>query len=237
MRILPAALVITLALTVQAMPGAAAPESSFAVVVLHANAHDAKGAVDVCGTTADYLRNTDCSNYTTTWPLNQGADVYLVAAEDDPSGSISVITCGIDYDSVPASGADVFGWTLCADVEFPTTGPNGLWPAAGSGNRIAWDASIHCQVSPGAFFPVNAVGGAFYVFAYSEDHFQVTLNNQATPDPELSITDCGAVTWQYNYFHAGEVIFSNSPNTFAYHPCPFPDPVKRASWGAVKALY
>ena len=70
------------------------------------------------------------------------ANVGAVAWNDPGVGGIS---CGIEYDSAQGSGVDVFGWYLCADLEFTSRGDNGEWPAAGGGNRMTWVMTLNCQ--------------------------------------------------------------------------------------------
>lgn len=213
----------------------AAPQSPSVVIVFHAQAHDTKAAP--CGDAANFAKDTQCDQYTVTWPLGQGADVYLVAVDFVGLDGIAGLSCGIDYDNTLGSGVDVYGWTLCADAESPITGPNGAWPAAQSGNRITWDAGTNCQVSPSpSLFEAHGVAGAFYVYAYGDDHFRAIANANAPGGSELYVKDCDNVQWDMQYFQLGEVVFTDG-STFPFHPCPFPDPVERKSWGSLKALY
>ncbi len=225
------------ALAAAALPSiaAASPQSASVVIVFHAQAHDTKA--DICGDAASYARDTQCDQYNVSWPLGQGADVYLVAVDFLGVDGIAGLSCGIDYGPGIGTGVDIYGWTLCADAESGVTGPNGDWPAAQSGNRITWDAATNCQVSPSPnIFETHGVAGAFYVYAYGDDHFRLTPNVNAPGGSELYVKDCSNVQWDMQYFQLGEVVFTDGP-TFPFHPCPFPDPVERKSWGAVKALY
>ena len=83
---------------------------------------------------------------------------------------------------------------FCASgLEFPN-GPTGSstdeWPASGGGNRLTWDSSIDCQTTTLGMDGVHAVAGSFYVYAYSDDLFQVTPNNNLSTAPELQVGDC-----------------------------------------------
>ena len=74
---------------------------------------------------------------------------------------------------------DVFGWYLCADLEFTNGGDNGEWPAAGGGNRMTWVMTTNCQQHIIAGYEsegVHAIAGAFYIYAYDEDLLYVQPN-------------------------------------------------------------
>jgi hypothetical protein len=217
--------------------GGTQPEAVFA---LHAVAHSYPPPQGTpCGVGKPTI---PCQNYRTIWPLMSSADVYLVVARGQPGPGIAGISCGIQYDPRPQNGVDMFGWTLCADMEFTNAGPNGVWPASGGGNRITWSMEDNCQrtvINPDG---VHAIAGAFYVYAYSEDYFSVTPNMNLVI-PEFAVADCSA---QASYFSLnadmGTVGFGSiTDGSFAggLNPCVgwFTIPTKSTTWGQLKTKY
>lgn len=221
------------------------PDCVFAV---HAKAHTTKGTT-VCTT---WKPAVACSNYNTNWPLGVNADVYLVVAKGLVTPGIAGMSCGIQYDNALGSGIDVFGWTLCADLEFtngaatcPPDLPPCEWPIAGGGNRITWVMTTNCQRTVYAPDGVHAVAGSFYLYAYSPDVFQITpnLNLQI---PELAVADCAASTTLFDLTtndamkRAGSVGFGPVEGYAGCNPCIdncAPVPVKPTTWGRVKTQY
>ena len=127
-----------------------------ATVVFHAQAFATK-AIVVCSNGTPNAQGLACPDFNAQWPTQAGADVYLVVASAAFDPGIAGLSCGIEFDST----VGMFGWSLCADLDFP----NGGWPASGGGNRITWVASTNCQrYTPEPFVPytVQAVAGAFY---------------------------------------------------------------------------
>jgi hypothetical protein len=170
--------------------------------------------------------STPCSEYTTAWPAPGAADVYLVVTQADSVDGIAGLSCGIDYDATDLSGVDVDGWTLCADLEFSSAGVNGVWPAAGSGVRITWNPGLRCQREVIGEDGVHALAGCFHVYAYGDDHFTVTRNNNVAGGPELVIGDCAAGETDLEYLRdAGQIEFSVDPQPGdGYNPCLAPGP-------------
>ena len=162
-----------------------------ALLVLHAKSRTVKSST-VCTTWSPTI---PCREYTTSWPVGVGCDIYLVVVRGDEGPGISGLSCGLQYDPQPSSGVDMFGYTLCADSESPSAGPNGMWPEPGGGNRISWNPDTNCQrtvISPDG---VHAVACSFYVHAYSPDLFVIDYDRTRSPVPEMTITDCaGAIT-------------------------------------------
>ncbi len=191
-----------------------------------------------CGACRPDNQGIPCSDYNLQWPLFSGARVYLVVAQADPTAGVAGLSCGIDY-SAPYGDVDVFGWTLCADLEFANSGPNGTWPQAGSGNRITWDFLDNCQRGLVGADGVHAVAGCFYVYAYAPGMLQVTTNNNLVTPPELAVADCSQQVCA-TYLppeRAGSVSFGD---TFApgcnpcLAPCATAVPVERHTWGRLK---
>jgi hypothetical protein len=104
---------------------------------------------------------------------------YLVAAPHEAIPDLGRLEFGITYenglstDRTNRRGIDIYGWFLCATLEFASIG----WPAPGLGNLITWDTILRCQTVP------FAVAGYFYVGAYHPDRLTVTprpLTGKAT---------------------------------------------------------
>jgi hypothetical protein len=220
-----------------ASPSADAGTQEGAVIALHAKAHTSD-ATTLCTT---WKPTIPCQDYTTQWPVGSEADIYLVVAHaPDATKGIAGASCGIDYVAAEGVGVDVFGWTLCAYLEFTGEGVNGEWPAAGSGSRITWMATTDCQRTVIGIYGVHAVCGVFHVYAYTDDTFRVTPNLNEEP-PELAVADCNAST---TYFptdncggcdsHCGAVGFGQDQ---LGNPCSRCGPVERSTWGAIKRAY
>ncbi|HEX7880486.1 MAG TPA: hypothetical protein VF720_13815 [Candidatus Eisenbacteria bacterium] len=110
--------------------------------------------------------------------------VYALVTNGTQVEGVSGAAFGIDYDPALQSGVDVFSWTLCATLEFPSAG----WPAAGGGNLITFDAVTRCQTSGNANVGVVAVLGYFYCAAYTPDVMRVT---RRPVYDDASVTNCG----------------------------------------------
>src|SRR5262249_30596598 len=122
-------IVLTLiAIVVGASPARAGMEN--AKVALHVQAHTSKSP---CGAAP----TIPCFQYATKADVGVSYDVYLVVA--DPSQGAAGLSCGVAYDPVISEGVDVYSWSFCGDgLEYPHDGPNGPWPASGSGTRLTW---------------------------------------------------------------------------------------------------
>jgi hypothetical protein len=207
-----------------------------AMIVLHAVEHvypPPHGSPCVVGKPA-----VPCREYRVTWPVGSSADVYLVAARGYPDPGIAALSCGIEYDPQPQRGVDMFGWTLCADMEFTNAGAHGEWPASGGGNRIVWSALDACQRTVIHPDGVHAIAGAFYVYAYSPDRFCVTSNANILGGPELAVADCSAqVTYISTYMMFDACIGFGGVSVD--NPCKWtvPIPVDRTTWGGIKTKY
>ena len=207
-----------------------------AVITLHAKTHTSKSKT-VC---VDWAPTVPCSQYATTWPLGVNADVYLVVAKAQVEAGIAGMSCGISYDGAAGSGADVFGWSLCGDLEFTNAGLLGEWPEAGGGTRITWSLVDACQRTVIEPDGVHAIAGAFYIFAYGPDVLQVTPNNNLQSEPELAVADCTASTTYLpvDGSAAGSVGFGQPGcNPCAENCGPPPIATTPTTWGKVKSLY
>jgi hypothetical protein len=159
-------------------------------------------------------------------------NVYLLATRG-PLSPLRGLQCGITYetgsegDEANGTGVDVFGWTLCADLEFITTGPN-EWPAPGGGNLITW---VECQQSQ------LAVAGYFYVGAYGTDEMRITVR---PVDGLAKVADCGGAESEISAGNLGYVAFGAGQTVCnpCLTPCNLqPIPVQRITWSGIKALY
>lgn len=169
---------------------------------------------------------------------------YLMVADANTTVGVQGFECGIDYDAGAHSGVDIFNWTLCATTNAFDDGPNGPWPAAGSGTIIRWDLYERCQrTEPGGpGTGVSAAAGYFYLAAYSADAFRLTprpVNNRAAVSNCASRDDIiggtgfppGAPS------RLGITRFSAGGATPGYNPCGTAVPVRVTTWGSIKALY
>lgn len=231
MRRLVLATSATLLATVLAMPAMADVQNEDVVIALHSSGMTVKGSL-ICS--SDPVTNmVPCTAFDTDEVLNNGSDVYLVVAL---ASELAGLSCGLQYDSASSQGVDIFGWTLCADLEFPNSGPTGAWPAAGGGNRITWNAATNCQntvVGDG----VMAVAGSFYTFAYSADTFRITPNRNLMSGPEMTVANCSALETELDTLAVnppyGWVDFGGG---MGYNPCE-PTPVETTTWGSLKKQY
>lgn len=237
-RALASVLVAGLGLTALSAVSFAAPNTQ-AKIIIHLAAPTTKAAC------TRSVANPSCQNV-----LNRG-NLYptlyfanLLVMDGDAVGGISGLQCGIQYNAAPGQGVDVFGWTLCATLEFASAGPNGPWPASGSGNLITWDASTKCQRTepggPGTGVVANA--GYFYCASYTPDQIQVIPR---PVDGVAKVADCASNEFVIGGVgfpvgppsHLGACAFSANGVTTAYNPCGQPTPVEPTTWSNVKGLY
>jgi hypothetical protein len=214
---LAAALVLCLSLPSLAVAGG----NPDAVLALHIGTRTAK---NVCTSTS---LPSDCGGYNTNTGSTGFFNLYLTVANYDTMG-VAGLQFGIDYDANPGSGADVSGWTSCADLEFPGT----EWPKSASGNLVTWEPSQSCQGDLVNFTPILA--GAFEVFAYGADNFGIVPR---PVDGKVKVADC---------FAAEDDLTGQNPSRLAvvsfgldngYNPCASVVPVQKTTWGAIKSLF
>lgn len=170
---------------------------------------------------------------------------YLVLADGNAATGIGGLQCGVNYDPALHAGVDIFTWTLCATLEFPSGGPNGAWPASGSGNLITWDSTNSCQrFEPGgAGSGVVANAGYFYCGAYSADQLSVIPR---PVDGQAIVADCNGATSVIagngappgGLSHLGSAAFSANGDMPGFNPCDgLRVPVRVTTWSAIKGLY
>lgn len=162
---------------------------------------------------------------------------YLVVTDGNATSGIGGLQCGVTFNGAPGAGVDVFGWTLCATLEFVSTG----WPQSGGGNLITWDTASKCQrFEPGgAGTGVTAAAGYFYCGAYSADVMALTPR---PVDGTAKVADClsnetviGGTGFPVNVAsHLGTVKFGGGAG---YNPCGAITPVQSTTWSNIKAGY
>lgn len=186
-------------------------------IALHLTTHASK-ATSRCDTW-----DVPCTEFQTNGTVGVSYDAYLVVADADPEVGVAGLSCGISYNQMLGTGVDIFTWSFCGALQFPTNGDNGLpWPDAGAGNRMTWDMSSDCQRSLVAGHEsegAHVVAGSFYLYAYSNDVFSVTANTQLTRAEELAVADCGGNSTYLDAAAAGNLHFSHEGTNRGYNPC------------------
>lgn len=220
-------------------PSAAISGPKFA---LHAQTH-AQKASTVCTTSNPNTNGIACSDYVTNWPLLTGTDVYLVLAQGDSTG-FSGATFGITYDggvNSVGSGVDLVGdWTFCASgLQFPSD----TWPDPDSGNLVTFLLPTDCQTTKFGSDGVQAVLGAFYIYAYSADNFRIREHTELLSGPSLATANCAGASTVYpaeQYpLRCGFVGFG--PSNPGCNPCTTTlgctTPTEKTTWGQIKSMY
>lgn len=168
---------------------------------------------------------------------------FLLVTDGDGPAGVASVEMGLDYESGTNSGVHLISWTLCGNAETTVGGPNGAWPAPGSGNRITWSVPAQCQQfepgGPGT--GVVAAAGYFYVAAYTQDILGLVLN------PNSGIAAVGSCSAEIDTVqgpdivrtpsHLGNVRFSASGTEPGYNPYGLNTPVENTSWGQIKGMY
>jgi len=187
---------------------------------------------------------TPCSQYTTSWPLLQGADMYLVVAGVD-TGGLSGATFGIDFNGTAiGDGIDIVSWTLCATgLEFASDG----WPAPATGNLVTWLAPLQCaQLFVPQTLPtegIHGVVGSFYVYAYTDDIFRVREHPLLLSDERVALTTCTGAGKLFDWLDPNVGIFgrvafgAGSGCNPCLEPCPNTTPTEPSTWGKIKTRY
>lgn len=157
--------------------GANAAGNADAKIMLHALPLTTKNQCNRTGVNTNL--QLDCAGYDNginnkaLYPTYHYAYLLVVDGDLTPvNGGIAGMQCGIAFDPAANSGVDVFGWSLCATLEFSSTG----WPQSGGGNLITFNTSLpQCTLPPGnANIGAVAVFGYFYMGAYTPDLMRVT---------------------------------------------------------------
>lgn len=164
-----------------------------------------------------------CTSVVTNGSLDPAAYfAYLLVADGSAPAGIGGLQCGIAYPGGAGGGVNtpinVFSWTLCATLEFTSTG----WPAPGGGNLMTWDTSTKCQrYEPGgAGTGVVAAAGYFYMAAYGPGRMAVT---NRPVDGQAKVADCMSnediIGIGYDDLSLGSLEFSAGGVTQGYRPC------------------
>jgi hypothetical protein len=184
---------------------------------------------------------TICAGMTTHGDLYpQIYNVYVLVTDGDATAGIAGLQFGIEYGSGKADGVgvDIYGWTLCATLEFPQPSP--VWPESGGGNMVTWDPLNRCQrYEPGgAGTGVVANAGYFYLGAYGDAVLAITprpvdgmAKVASCTGEEDSIQGVGLVRTPSHLGSAGFGTYQG------YNPCGLNTPVEATTWSGVKSLY
>ena len=218
---------------------------SGAVIALHAAPHT-KNSPCVSPYNPE-VAVLECFNFRTDWPLASPCDLYLVVAKGNPEPGVASLSCGILYQGAvegaatltDAIGVDVYTWTGCTSgptYYYPDLSDPDAWPASGAGIRLTWDPTIDCRTQTVGGAGVQAVAGAFYVFAYSPDFFQVTPSRHSPTPGILQVGDCTGEQSTLSMAHCSFVKFS--PTDQGCNPCLHQaGPVETSSWSRLKTIY
>ena len=197
----------TLVLAVTSVPALSAPNED-AKLGGHLIAHSTKG---VCLLSPAPPCNPGEANLNVDGSLLTAYDLYILVLDGDSEAGVAGASFGIKYNNLPGFGMDVFGWSLCADLDFPGPGGGVAWPDSGSGNVITFAANQNCQSSGASGDEdggVTAILGSLYVYAYTPDLFEFTARTYVSP-PDLKVADCTSVTTDFVVpDHIGSVGFS-----------------------------
>lgn len=216
-------------------PAAAVPFDNAPKILLHVKSTTTKNA---CTT---YANLSDCQTAVTRGGLVTSASgpfyfVYVLVATGSYRGNglggtdlgLAGAQFGIHYDAVAGSGVDVFTWTLCATLEFVSTG----WPDSDGGELLTWDAATACVKNE------VGVAGYFYAGAYSTDLLKIT----ARPvDSNMKVADCQSQEITLDPANdGGSASFTAGGTTDGCNPCLAGCsgvPVESTTWGKIKALW
>ncbi len=172
--------------------------------------------------------------------LNTGYYCFLAVMNADARAGVAAMECSIEYDDSRRSGIDIDSWQICADLDFPSDD----WPGrSGSQNRITWATDQSCQQNEpgGVGTGVTAVGGYFYLTAYSPDKLSIGKWYGQQAGGELRIADCGdghssGAEHELDPTHVGSVGFSDDGSVKGNLPC-LRRVQEQTTWGNVKNLY
>ena len=137
----------------------------------------------VCSVESPTSKGIPCSDYVVEAPVGQNLLAYIVVAQVDTplATGIRGVALGLEYNGNEGQGVDVYGWTLCGDLQF-----DNMWPQSGGGNVVTW---VNCQGTRIGSDGLHTVVGALWVYAYSADQLKITPNRKLGI-PELALADC-----------------------------------------------
>lgn len=204
--------------------GSASAQPEAPAIMLHVGAVTSKGPCDQPSDTCSELTTVgDASNST--------YNVYLIAVPGpDMNNRLSGAEMGIWYETGLNTQLQVFTWTRCATLDFPSTDP--AWPSPGSWNTVTWSPEACNEMNTEA-----AVAGYFYVSAYSPALMTVTPNPNTGA---FKVAQCpnGEINLDAN--RAGWVSFggaSSQSDNDGCNPCVEtcePVAARTTTWGGLK---
>lgn len=215
-------------------PSSAAVNPNKPKILLHVKAVTTKTP---CGITA--LANI-CDNANTRGDLYAAVGSYhmqlivdlgdslAAALVNDPLNGVAGVQFGINYPE-GAAGISIFGWTLCATLEFASPAPL-AWPVSGSGNLITWNAVTACQRNR------LSCAGFFYLGAYGPGSFRLI---KRPADNIAKVADCASLEIVVPESALGIAAFSSGAVTEGCNPCLVdcaPVAVAPTTWSKVKTL-
>lgn len=187
-------------------------EASEPKIAVHLGSVVSKG---ICTTVPMVPCNLGDSTIVVAGDVGTGYQLYIYVVDADSVAGVAGVTFGISY----GENLSVSDWTRCADLEFPGGAVGVAWPQSGSGNLVTWSSQTNCQSEAAAGDidgGVTALVGAFYVYAYSQEIFEVTPR-QYVADPDLNVADCSAHEISLLYpDHVGSVGFGG---VSGFDPC------------------
>ena len=191
-----------------------------AVMALHIGTWTATNACDV-------ILPSDCGSFTTDTASSGFFNVYLTVARTDSMG-LAGLQFGIEYDGGTSAGCDISRWTACTDLEFSSSG----WPGSGTGNLMTWEYSQNCQMDSTGQIPF--VVGAFEIVAYSSDVFSIVPR---PVDGKVKVADCSLAETDLTGLVPSRLGVVSFGLGTGYNPCSTLVPVRRTTWGKLKALF
>jgi hypothetical protein len=180
--------------TVALSTGAHAAGNANAKIMLHALAKTTKNQclrpANIPATCSAYDPGV---NNLALYPTNYFA--YALVVNGSQTEGIAGAQFGLSYQGGvdPLGGftpISVYGWTLCATLEFSSPSP--AWPNPGSGNLVTWNATgPQCTAPPGnATIGAVGVAGYFYMAAYETSLFRLIPR---PADGVAKVANCGSV--------------------------------------------
>jgi hypothetical protein len=220
------------AMVLVAGPAAAAVNPNSPKVLLHVKATTVKNQCSIAAL-ADNCANANTKGATSATTFFH---VQLITERGDSIQSdagVAGVQIGLDYmGGADANGGftpiSIFGWSLCATLEFASPSP--AWPQPGSGNLITWDAVGSCQRNR------LAIAGYFYLGAYEAGTLRLT---RRPADNVAKVADCGSIEVIVPDGALGFAAFSAGAVTEGCNPCLTdcaPVAVEQTTWSKVKNL-
>lgn len=202
------------------IPAAESGTNDSAKIAVHVVAAPTGKAPQPCDRISPPPCNPGSQTLSVTGSVGHAYDVFLLVADGSPIAGVAGASFGISYNGDGGAGVDIFGWSLCGQLEFPG-GPSGTsWPASGSGNVITWNGSSDCQdtsTPDDEDGGVTCILGVLSVYVYSDDVLAITPRLY-TPLQDLQVVDCASSSSDIIFpEHAAKVQFGNGDGEF--DPC------------------